>query len=62
MMDDNEIGMVGAIYDVNSGRVEFKDYSPLLNHFGKKKTNELPEMLSELVDSESVDVAPKKKD
>ena len=62
MIDDNEIGMVGAIYDVNSGRVEFKDYSSVLNRLGKKKANELPDMLSDLLSSSDIGMAPKKID
>ena len=50
MTDQDEIGMVGAIYDVNSGHVHFKDFSPSVSQFGKKKTSQLTDKLRKLID------------
>lgn len=49
MTDKEEIGLVGAIYDVNSGRVHFKDFSTSVSQFDKKKTNILIEKLRKIV-------------
>lgn len=49
MTDEDEIGLVGAVYDVNSGEVSFKDFSPAVANFGKKKTNTLIEKLRKMV-------------
>jgi carbonic anhydrase len=34
MINEGSIGMVGAIYDVTTGKVSFKDYSPSLDKLG----------------------------
>lgn len=51
MTEHEDIGLVGAIYDVNSGKVAFKDYSFALNHFGKN--NILADKLQKLIDTAS---------
>ena len=50
MTDQEDIGMVGAIYDVNSGHVNFKDFSPTVSQFGKKKTSQLMDKLRKLIE------------
>lgn len=50
MTDEEEIGMVGAIYDVNTGEVNFKDFSHSVSKFGKGKTNQLMDKLRKLLD------------
>jgi carbonic anhydrase len=47
MIESEAIGMVGALYDVNSGEVSFKDFSETVTHFDKKKS-ELPNKLHKL--------------
>lgn len=38
MTDDEKIGMVGAIYDVHSGEVNFQNFAPLITHFDSAET------------------------
>lgn len=35
LVDNEEIGIAGAVYDVNSGTVHFKDYSMILDQFSE---------------------------
>lgn len=49
MTDSEEIGMVGAVYDIHSGEVNFKDFSNEVRHFEKEKTSELPAKLTKLL-------------
>ncbi|WP_133126997.1 bifunctional SulP family inorganic anion transporter/carbonic anhydrase [Legionella nagasakiensis] len=49
MIDQEEIGMVGAIYDVNTGEVTFKDFSTEVAHFDKKHSDKLTEKLHKLI-------------
>lgn len=49
LTDQEDIGLVGAIYDVNSGKVKFKDFSKSIEHFGKKETGQLSEKLHKLI-------------
>lgn len=49
LTDQNGIGLVGALYDVNTGDVHFKDCSLLVRHFGSKKSDLLPEKLQLLL-------------
>jgi carbonic anhydrase len=49
MTDQEDIGLVGAIYDVNTGEVDFKNFAPIVGHFGNKKTNNLPEKLQKII-------------
>lgn len=49
LTDDEDIGLVGAIYDVNSGKVKFKDFSQSVKHFGKAKSNQLSANLKKLM-------------
>ena len=49
MTDQNEIGLVGAVYDVNSGEVNFKDFSSIVGLFAKKKSTKLINQLQQLI-------------
>ncbi len=49
LTDEEDIGMVGAIYDVNSGKVKFKDFSESITHFEKKDTGQLSQQLNKLM-------------
>lgn len=49
MTDKNDIGMVGAMYDVNTGEVLFKDFSNDIDHFCKEKENPLADRLRSLL-------------
>ena len=40
MVVNDEIGLVGAVYDVSSGKVHFRDFSPILEHLNGKKINQ----------------------
>jgi carbonic anhydrase len=51
MTDSEEIGMVGAVYDIHSGAVNFKNFSAEVLHFEKDKTTELPAKLTKLLGS-----------
>lgn len=48
MIDDDSIGLVGALYDVSSGEVDFKDFSSSLTHFEQKTTATLVSKLRTL--------------
>lgn len=50
MVDEEEVGLVGALYDVNTGEVHFKDFSPIIAQFKKKKIGKLTEKVRELID------------
>lgn len=50
MTDQEEIGLVGALYDVNSGEVGFKDFSKSVSQFGNKTITILIEKLKKLFD------------
>lgn len=52
MIEKKDIGLVGAVYDVNSGEVNFKDYSDNVTHFGKKNVNQLVTQLKQLMHNE----------
>ena len=56
LTDKEDIGMVGAIYDVNSGEVNFKDYSSTVNDFGNKKSGQLIDKLQKLIGAASIAV------
>ncbi len=53
MTDSEDIGLVGAVYDVNGGDVHFKDFSSTLSLFSKKKTGNLTDKLQKLINSAS---------
>lgn len=54
LADEENIGLVGAIYDVNSGKVKFKDFSQAISHFGKAKmSHQLGDNLKKLMASAS---------
>lgn len=48
MIDKNEIGIVGAIYNINTGEVDFKDFSIPLSTLGCEQNGPLKEKLQEL--------------
>ena len=48
MIDKNEIGIVGAIYNINTGEVDFKDFSIPLSTLGCEQNGLLKEKLQEL--------------
>ena len=48
MIDKNDVGIVGAMYDVNSGDVNFKDFSVSLNTLGVIQENPLVEKMQSL--------------
>ena len=51
MTDEGKIGLVGAVYDVNAGEVNFKDFSSTVDLFGKKKPGHLADNLRTLIHS-----------
>lgn len=58
-INDDDIGMVGAIYNVNSGEVQFKDFSSALATFAKQQNNELQHKLQSVLDeAKQIDEQP----
>jgi len=49
MTDEESIGLAGAIYDVNTGRVKFEDFSNILPLLGEKKDGLLGQKLNKLI-------------
>jgi carbonic anhydrase len=49
MIDKNEVGMVGALYDVHSGIVKYKDYEQELRDLGGKEPSMLAEKLTDVI-------------
>ena len=49
MIKDDEIAMVGAMYDVNSGNVKYKNYAEELVDLDGKKSHELAEKLEQVL-------------
>ncbi|NDH67957.1 MAG: carbonic anhydrase [Gammaproteobacteria bacterium] len=49
MIDKEEIGIVGALYDINSGDVSFHDFSPLINQLDTPGASQLNEKLSKTI-------------
>ena len=45
MTNEKDIGMVGAIYDVNTGEVLFKDFASDIGHFCEQKESKLADKL-----------------
>ncbi len=50
MIDQENIGLVGALYDVNTGNVSFEDYSHALSHLDNQ-SNKLTEKLRKVLNS-----------
>jgi len=50
MTNQEDIGIVGAIYDVNTGEVNFKDFSSAINLISQADETSLTEKLSKLID------------
>lgn len=48
MTEECSIGLVGAIYDVNSGHVTFKDFSSSVSNFEQNDASQLPQKLRQL--------------
>lgn len=52
MIEQENIGLVGAIYDVNTGKVAFKDYSTLVKQIDSAKVeNQLAEKVQKVWNS-----------
>jgi carbonic anhydrase len=49
MLDSNEIGIVGALYDVNTGKVKYKNYSDEFEDLNSKETQYLAVKLDKLL-------------
>lgn len=49
MIESDQIGMVGAVYDVETGAVHFKDFSNEVAQFATDKNTQLAEKLHQLV-------------
>ncbi len=49
MIDQEEIGIVGALYDVKSGEVAFLDFSPFINQLNPTDTDQLTENLRKTI-------------
>lgn len=49
MIDKEEIGIVGALYDITSGEVSFQDFSPLITQLDTSETSPLYEKLSKTI-------------
>ncbi len=49
MIDKEEIGIVGALYDINSGNVAFQDFSPLINQLDTTGASQLNEKLGKTI-------------
>jgi carbonic anhydrase len=45
LIKSEQVGMVGALYEVNSGEVQFNDFGQFLNQFNCADTNELSDKL-----------------
>ncbi|KTC65740.1 sulfate transporter (plasmid) [Legionella adelaidensis] len=54
MTENDEIGMVGAVYDVNTGKVNFRNFGPEVQQFDPHAT-ELAEKLSTLISDAHAD-------
>lgn len=52
MLNQEDIGIVGAVYDVNTGKVDFKDYSTEVNLTSEQIDPILSEKLNKLMSSE----------
>ena len=51
MTNQEDIGMVGAIYDVNTGKVNFKDFSSIINVISHADETSLTEKLHKVFDA-----------
>jgi len=51
MTNDGNVGMVGAIYDVNSGEVHFKDFSTTIKQLDKKAPKILIDRVHDLIEA-----------
>lgn len=49
LIESEQVGMVGALYDVNSGEVQFNDFSPFLNQLNPKDAEVLSEKLQKML-------------
>lgn len=52
MIDKDEVGLVGALYDVNTGEALFKDFSNFVKQFDNNKNGQLIEKLKQLCKTE----------
>ena len=51
MTNDDQVGLVGAVYDVNTGEVHFKDFSQTITHFGQQDEIVLVEKLHQVFET-----------
>lgn len=51
MIEQENIGLVGALYDVNTGEVSFKDYAQALTHLDGETDNQLTEKVQKVLSS-----------
>lgn len=58
MINEGQLGLVGAIYDVNSGEVYFKNYALLTGHLDKQSNDALPLALDKLVTASKINNQP----
>ena len=49
MIEEEKVGMVGAIYEVNTGKVQFDDFSPFLKQLDGKNLNLLADRLKNVL-------------
>ena len=50
MIDQDDVGIVGAVYDVNTGAVEFRDFSPQIRLVSEEEDVNLTEKLHEVIE------------
>ena len=48
MVDNDEIGLIGALYDISTGEVIFKDFSATVRVFDNSKLGKLQPKLKNL--------------
>ncbi len=51
MINQGDIGMVGALYDVNTGAVHFKDFSSTISFISEQKDERLADQLHQLMEA-----------
>lgn len=51
MIEQEDIGLVGAIYDVSTGKVTFKDYAQALGHLDQIEDNNLTEKMKKVLNA-----------
>ena len=54
LTNNEQVGIVGAVYDVNSGDVHFKDFSQTLTTLSKQDETLLAEKLNKLIKTANI--------